>query len=236
VGSPARNEFAEWRYSSRLDPFSGWRGRLEKALFSMPELPVGGYDFYGAARAIPQSWLASPFIEHAAVLGALFLNVPFTDQCPSCGDPLFIHPAAFGDLRFQRSSTNAALAVPCGLCGDQVLIALRAARPALRAGLALVNHKYRRVSQVERAAGPLERMGGAYELVSRLTERGTAVGEMPKPARLALWIALDELAEAEALEAQWQDAETLARIADRELTAIPGFDEFRMRVLSETPR
>jgi hypothetical protein len=236
VGLPTRLEFAEWRYSSTLDGYSGTVGRVKRAFLSLPELPIGGFDFYGAARSIPEAWLGSPFLEHGAVLGALFLNVPLVEQCPSCGEPLFIHPAAFGDLRFERSSAGAGLAAPCGLCGDSVLIDIREARPGLRAGLALVNHKYRQISQVERAVRPLDHMGGAPGLMKRLCTNRTAIGELPRPARLALWIALDELAEAEALEAEWQAAESLARIADKELTIIPGFDAFRDRVLSETPR
>ena len=49
--------------------------------------------------------------------------------------------------------------------------------------------------------------------MTRLTQRRAVIGELPKPARLALWVALDELAEAEALEVEWSYAEGLARIA-----------------------
>jgi hypothetical protein len=236
VGTPARGEFAEWRYSSTLDSYLRGRAGLQRAFLSLPELPVGGYDFYGTTYALPQPWIGSPFIEHGALLSALFLNVPFAERCPSCGDPLFIHPAAFGDLRFHRVSGGTAMIVPCGLCGEQVLVSLPEARPAVRAGLALVSHKYRRVAHVDRAVRPLDRIGGPQELLTRLCAKDIAIGELRKPARLALWIALDELAETEALEDEWRMAESLAQIADNELTQVPGFDEFKLRVLSETPR
>jgi hypothetical protein len=118
------------------------------------------------------------------------------------------------------------------LCGEEVVLELREARPALRAGLALVSRKDRDPARVRRAIGPLERVGGGHELVRRLCRRRSMFGELPRAGRLALWIALDELAEAEALEDEWRTAETLARIADDELTEIPGFASFRARVIA----
>ena len=233
MGAPLRLEFADWRYSSRLDQFHSIRDRLERVFLSLPEMSVGGYDMRGAARPVPRAWLGSPFIEHGAVLAGLFLTAPLADSCPACAEPLFIHPASFGDLRFELSGGRRGVAVPCGLCGDEVILDLHDARPALRAGLALVNRNYRDATHVQRAVLPLDRMGGPQNLLKRLYVRRTMIGELPRPARLALWIALDELAEAEALEAEWSYAETLARIADNELTNVPGFDEFRARVLSE---
>ncbi|HSL69666.1 MAG TPA: hypothetical protein VK864_05460 [Longimicrobiales bacterium] len=231
VGAPTRLEFADWRYSSRLDLIAGGRSRFERAIMSLPELPVGGYNFYGASRPLPEAWLGSPFIENGTLLSALFASVPVTEECPGCAQPLFIHPAAFGDLRLERVDGTAVVAVPCGLCGEEVTVPIREARPAIRAGLALVSWKYRHASHVQRAVGPLERMGGAHALLDRLCRRRAEIGQLQRAARLALWIALDELAEAEALEDEWQSAECLARIADEELTQIKGFEDFRRRVL-----
>jgi hypothetical protein len=50
-------------------------------------------------------------------------------------------------------------------------------------------------------------------------------------ARGALLIALDERAEAEALEAEWREAEEMAAIIDGELSQVPGFDAFRKEIL-----
>jgi hypothetical protein len=236
VGAPARHEFAEWRYSSRLDRFRSIRRLWERALMSLPELPIGGYGIHGTAKAIPQAWVGSPFIEHGAVLSALFSSAPLVDECPSCAQPLFIHPAAFGEVQFELRGRDFGLAVTCGLCGDEVIVELQAARPAVRAGLALVSRQYRDVAQVQRAIAPLDRMGGPWHLLQRLSRRRMVIGELPRLARLALWVALDELAEAEALEAEWSYAETLAHISDNELTDVPGFSEFKLRVLSENPR
>ena len=59
------------------------------------------------------------------------------------------------------------------------------------------------------------------------------MGEMEEGERVALKIALDEEAEIEALEDEWRNAEEIAAIMDGELTEVPGFEEFRQRVLGE---
>ena len=58
---------------------------------------------------------------------------------------------------------------------------------------------------------------------------------MATGTRAGLLIALDELAEADALEAEWRNAEELAAISDGELTSVPGFQEFRQKVLGTDP-
>lgn len=236
VGVPARIELADWRYSSRMDAFAGRSGRIGRVLATMPEGPAGGYDFYGTAYRIPEAWIGSPFIEDAAYLSTLFLAVPIAERCPSCAAPLFIHPAAFGDVRLQRSRDEPAAIVPCGLCGEDALLPLRELRPALRAGLALVSRKFRDPTQVQRAARPIERVGDAGEVLRRLCVRESSLGELPRAGRLALWMILDEWAEADALEDDWRTAETLASIADGELTSVPGFEAFRRRITGTEPR
>ena len=232
VGKPERYELASWRYSSRLDEFVRSAGKIRRVFMSLPELPVGGRDFYATERAAPAAWMGSPFLEHGALLTGLFLSVPLGESCPACRQPLFIHPAAFGDLQMEPIGSNAGLAAPCGLCGESVLVQLQDVRPALRAGLALVSRDYRDEAKVRSAIVPLVRTGGAHQLVRRLCARRALLGELPQPGLLALWIALDEIAEAEALEAEWKTAESIARIADDELTQIAGYEEFRQRALT----
>ena len=82
---------------------------------------------------------------------------------------------------------------------------------------------------------PIERLGGPAAFVDGLCRRDAQLGSMAGRDRLALWISLDEQAEAEALEAEWKRAEELACILDDELTDLPGFDAFRARVLQGQP-
>ena len=68
-------------------------------------------------------------------------------------------------------------------------------------------------------------------LLHGLGRLGTSLGELGRTERVALGIALDQAAEGEALETEWRDAEELAAIVEGELTDVPGFQEFRERVL-----
>jgi hypothetical protein len=78
--------------------------------------------------------------------------------------------------------------------------------------------------------GPRE---GGEDLLQGLAQEGSTLGELTLKRRGALIIALDERAEAEALEVEWRAAEEIAAIADGELSNVPGFEEFRRRTLEE---
>ena len=78
----------------------------------------------------------------------------------------------------------------------------------------------------------LEKTGGPLGLLRSLSERGTELGALTSATRVGLIIGLDELAELEALEREWMEAEEIASIMDGELTQVPGFEAFRRRILS----
>jgi hypothetical protein len=80
-------------------------------------------------------------------------------------------------------------------------------------------------------AGELEASGGTLGFLTRLAGSEIALGEMSPEARAGFIISLDELAEGEALEAEWREAEEIAAIADGELTQVPGFQAFRRKIL-----
>jgi len=73
----------------------------------------------------------------------------------------------------------------------------------------------------------LDEAGGAGEFLAGIARRHPSLGELGAEARGGLLIALDECAEAEALEAEWKEAEELAAIMDGELTDVPGFEELK---------
>lgn len=236
VGEPPRSELASWRYSFLLDPFGGRRGFLSR-LMRLPPRPAGGNigaDFHGGVVTVPLAWAGSPFIDESGLLTALFSSVPLAALCPECRYPLLIAPHAFGDLRLSVQTGEAALVAECALCGSEVATAVRSARPALRAGLAVVSRPHRHPREVERAVTPLDRAGGPEEYIRSLARRDLPFAALSPRHRLALWLALDEAAEAEALEAEWRRAEELAAIADGELTSVPGFAEFRLRALRDS--
>ncbi|HEX6559092.1 MAG TPA: hypothetical protein VF021_06500 [Longimicrobiales bacterium] len=232
VGAPPRLDFADWRYSSRLDAFPvERRGFFERMILSVPERPVEGYRYQGETRPIEPIWAGGAFIEHGGLLAALFSEVPLTSRCPSCSHPLAIHPAHFGNIEVGRIRGVAHVNAKCALCGDIVVVPAVLARAALRAGLAIVSRRYRKPAQIASAARRVEQAGSALDFVDRLARMQLSLGSLTARERVALWMSLDEWAEADALEAEWKTAEAITSVSDGELTEVTGFQEFRARVL-----
>ncbi len=240
VDRPPRVEWGGWRYGDRLpapERRVGWVRRLFGAL---PPPPLGGYDPYGlqgmggvGGDSLPTPWLASPFFGSASALSLAFASVPFAPECPSCGGPMPIHPWSFQEVAFQISGGRVGVEAACALCGVIVLLPRRDARPALRLGLALVDRGPEPLALGTRAGSILEQAGGPDALLGTLGRGGATLGALDPAGRIALGMALDEEAEAEALEAEWREAEEIAAIMDGELTRVPGFEAFRARVLGE---
>jgi hypothetical protein len=231
VGAPPRVELARWRYSNLLDAFArrrGWLGRL----LNLPLRPVGGnigLDYHGGVATVPLPWTTSPFIEEGGILTVLFSAVPLARRCPACRHPLAIAPYDFANVRLTRDGGRVVAAAQCAACADEVAVSIRAARRALRLGLAVVNRTQRDPGNVQHAVLPVDRAGGPPEFIEKLARADTTLGMMSPRRRLALWICLDECAEIDVLEAEWRRAEELAAIIDGELTDVPGFHEFRLR-------
>lgn len=235
VGLPQRPEFVGWRYGPTLGAQRSAPGFWARLLGRLPSPPVGGYDpyrgFEGAVRSQP--WLASPFIGSASVLTYLFSQVPLTKSCPSCRQPLALNPWDFQAIQFLPTPGLPKLLASCALCETEVPVSVSEARPTLRMGLGLVTRKDLVVEEAEVAARELDSMGGAFAFLNTLASGRVPLGDLDLPRRAGLIISLDELAEAEALEAEWRLAEEMAAIMDGELTRIPGFEAFRRQVMSE---
>lgn len=233
VGDAIRPEFADWRYSHRLQRFAIREpGFLVRALLRLPARQAGDHDIRtGEAAAMPAGpWVGTPFYEHGSILTTIFSQVPLAEACSSCGNPLIIRPAAFGDVEVLRDGSHLVAAAQCELCRERSIVDLKSARPALRLALAIVNLKHRSPKKIAGAAAPIEQSGSALKFVESLAVNGATIGWLSPKLRLALWMALDEWAEADALEAEWRIAEEVTAISDEELTEVPGFEEFRARV------
>lgn len=236
VGKTERVELAGWRYGNRIPRrASRRRGVLQRLLGRLPDPDPGSYDPY-ALRAQPlrdrDPWLASPFLQRSWALTTAFTSVPLAPECPSCARPLVIHPWHFQEVRFLRSGGRTRVGAACALCGEEVTLDPNDARPSLRLGLALVTGRVSAEGVAEPAGREVEESGGRSGYVRLLAREGAAVGELGLRSRVALAMVLDEAAEAEALEVEWREAEEIAAIMDGELTRVPGFEEFRERVLA----
>ena len=236
VGRAPRPELAGWRYGDAVPsigrrPFGAW---LRSLLLGVPSSPFGysaGHGDLFGARLAAERWFASPFVEDAPTLTAAFLHVPLAPECPACARPLALEPWSFQAVRLTAGAAGPAAVGECGLCGQEVAVAARDARAGLRLGLAVVNRRLRSGPLVESAARSVDEAAGPEGLLTVLSRRELAVGELSVIDRLALGMALDEQAEAELLEAEWREAEELAAIVDGELTEVTGFDVFRGRVI-----
>ncbi len=235
VGTPPRLEYVDWRYgprSGRRAPKSGFLARL---LSRLPSPPVGGYDpyrgFEGAIRSGP--WLASPFLEHASPLTYLFSEVPLAPACPSCRGPLALRPWEFQGIEILQGDGGSSILAPCAICDTEVVLDLLKARPALRIALGVVTPQPALRKIAAGAALEMDNLGGPQAWLVALASTRTSVGGMTLQARAGLIMTLDELAELEALEAEWQKAEEMAAIMDGELSEIPGFKAFRTSILDQ---
>jgi hypothetical protein len=237
VGEAPRLEFTNWRYGHRLplpETGGGSTGFLRSLLEGLPPPPVDGYQPYRLSlsqRADP--WLASPFLATAAALTTLFANFPFAHSCPSCRRPLLLKPWDFQRISFVVSDGAAHLLVPCALCREEVLLGVREGRPALRLGISQVDPTRSIRDSAGEAAQEIDRARGREGYIASLAREKVSLGELGTMERVALAIVLDEAAEAEALEEEWRKAEEISAIIDGELTEIPGFQDFRRRVLAE---
>lgn len=233
VNQPTRPEYVDWRYGPRLFSLGARRGFLSRILGGLPTAPLEGYDPYGGVlgRMPDPGWFASPFLETASPLTYLFSQVPLAPRCPSCSRPLALKPWHFQDLSFLSRSGLMSILATCGFCGEEIHVPLSQARPALRLGLNIVVPPPLLRRSARTGIEELEALGGAEALLDHLSAGGHTLGQMAVGTRAGLLIALDEMAEGEALEAEWRKAEELAAISDGELTVVPGFLEFRRKIL-----
>jgi len=232
IGEAIRLEFSDWRYSRRLDShIPGGPGLLTRMILGLPERGAGGVTFHGVPQLPDVEWIVSPFQEHAQMLSALFLRAPLVETCPGCRGPMALEPSAFGRVQLARESSGTAVVATCALCGTTSAVPLSDARPTLRIALALVGRGHRDPGEIAEAVTLLDEARGPRALIDELGRSELSLEEMDTGERIALAIGLDEEAEAEALEAEWRAAEEVAAIMDRELTDVPGFEEFRARVL-----
>jgi hypothetical protein len=236
VGRAPRPELAGWRYGDvlpqrRVPGILAWLRRL---VLGLPSSAFGYNAGHGLGMFEPVSsgyWFASPFIDDAPTLTAAFLHVPLAESCPACGGPMALAPWRFQGLRLTTVGGELAMVASCALCEQEVAVPAVEGRPALRLGLAIVNRRLVAEPMVAEAAQYLDRADGPAGFLHRLGRTEVTLGEIPARDRLALGMALDEQSEAELLESEWREAEELAGIADGLLTEVPGFDEFRRRVL-----
>ncbi len=236
IGPVLRPEFVDWRYGPALPAEARKPGFWIRLLGRLPSPPPEGYDPYrggGFGFVDRTSWLASPFMESASSLTYLFSQVPLAPRCPSCGKPLALRPWHFQRLRLRRSGHGAVVLAPCAFCDSVVEVPLSDARPSLRLALSVVTPPPVLQRVADSAAHEIDALGGPGGLLEELAMSRPELGELDGRFLAGLLIGLDEMAEAEALEKEWSEAEEIASIMDGALSEVPGFEAFRRSVLEE---
>ncbi len=71
----------------------------------------------------------------------------------------------------------------------------------------------------------MDQVGGPDRLIHDISRREPTLRALRPERRIALEMAVDELAEITELERQWQDAEEIAAIADGSLSTTPALEQ-----------
>src|SRR5262245_30000357 len=234
VGAPPRVELAEWRYGERLKA----RER-ERALVVVPimvaAVGVGiavnaaaggafGIFFWNLGRIADGAYIA--------LLGNRRVSLAEPPICEACGTVLRLRARHLrhGRLTNERHE-HLALLVQCPRCGAEAALLTGAdAAQALRRGLTFLNATRSARRRAPVAARHVDGAGGAEQLIHDVARREPTLAALAPERRLALEMAVDEVAELAALERQWKDAEELADIADGVLSPSAEIDEHLRRL------
>jgi hypothetical protein len=157
-----------------------------------------------------------------------FQRISFTDAALDAGSP--------GGSRWEGAGgevIRAGMLATCGHCRTEVVVPVDQVRPALRLGLSILDSGPEAREVGAEAGAALDRVGGSRLLLEGLAGIGAPLGELGRVERVALGIALDARAEADALVTEWREAEEITAIMDADLTDVAGFLAFRERVLGE---
>jgi hypothetical protein len=149
-------------------------------------------------------------------------------NCNRCGKPIseleYVH--AF-HVRVLQQGDQLALSIPCAACAahDAATLSGRAATTTARRVLAYRNYAGASDSEVNHAVEVVERAGSPAQLLATLQPLRLTLAELGRSDALGLEIALNDeverrelTGEVRGLEADWRNAEEVAKIADRELT------------------
>jgi hypothetical protein len=236
VGQPPR-ELAGWRYGERLKARERERARVvvpltlaAVGLGIAANVAVGGsfgvfiWNFGRVADAA-----------YVALLGNRRVTLAEPLVCEACGTAMALRARHVQHRREDdHARARVALLLRCPSCEKEgALLTGSDANLALRRGLTFLNAGRAARRRAEAAAGEVDRAGGPEGLI-RSTSRGAATLRSLGPdRRLALEIAVDEVAEIGEIERQWADAEQIAEIADGMLSTTPELDDHLRRLKAQ---
>jgi hypothetical protein len=234
VGQPPRVELAAWRYGERL------RARARERARVVVPLTVAAVGL-GIAANVAVGGSFGVFLwnfgrvadwAYVAMLGNRRVTLSEPLLCEACGAVIPLRARHVQHARLlTETRADLALLLRCPRCGgDGTLLTGADAAHALRRGLTFLNSGPAARRRAETAAREVDRAGGPEGLIRDASLVAATVRSLRPERRLALEIAVDELAEVTALERQWFEAEQIAEIADGMLSTTPELEDHLRRL------
>jgi hypothetical protein len=234
VGQPPRVELAGWRYGERLKARARERAKVvvpltvaAVGLGIAANVAIGGsFGFFIWNFGRVANWA------YVGLLGNRRVTLSEPLLCEACGSVLQLRARHVQDGRLSNEAHgDLALLLRCPSCGKEgALLTGADAAHALRRGLTFLNSGPAARRRAEAAAREVDRAGGPEALIRDASRGAATLRSLPPERRLALEIAVDELAEVTELERQWIEAEQIAGIADGMLSTTPELEDHLRRL------
>jgi hypothetical protein len=240
VGKPPRVELAGWRYGERLRARERERARV---VVPLTVAAVG----LGIAANVAVGGSFGVFIwnfgrvadwAYVALLGNRRVTLAEPLLCEACGSVMHLRARHVQHGRLTHEArADIALLLRCPSCGGEgALLTGADAAHALRRGLTFLNAGRAARRRAETAAREVDRAGGPEGLIRDASQGAATLRSLRPERRLALEIAVDELAEVTELERQWIEAEQIAEIADGMLSTTPELEDHLRRLKARAGR
>jgi hypothetical protein len=240
VGKPPRAELAGWRYGERLRARERERARVVVPLtVAAVGLGIAANVAVGGSFGV-FVWNVGRLADwgYVALLGNRRVTLSEPLLCEACGSVMHLRARHVRDGRLTHEAhADLALLLRCPSCGKEgALLTGADAAHALRRGLTFLNATRAARRRAETAAREVDRAGGPEGLIRDASRDAATLRSLRPERRLALEIAVDELAEVTELERQWMEAEQIAEIADGMLSTTPEMDEHLRRLKTRANR
>ena len=237
VGKPPRIELAPWRYGERL------KARQQERLKYVIPLTVAAVGL-GIAANVAAGGSLGVFVWnlhrlgeglYITVVGNRKVNLAEPPICPSCGTLLELRAKHVQHARVVPDAhADIAVIVSCPRCRQEAAqLTGSDAHAVLRQGLSYLNARRAGRRRAEEAAQVVDHAGGPDRLIRDVARRELTLRSLRPERRVALEMAVDELAEITELERQWQEAEEIAAIADGTLSTTPELEEHLRRLKAQ---
>jgi hypothetical protein len=229
VGKPPRVELATWRYGERL------RTRQRERMKVVVPLTIAAIGLGIAANVAAGGGFGVVVWNLHRAVDWVYVRMVGRRKVVMTEPPICAHCGSFMQLRARHvqharvvpdAHADVAVVLSCPQCRREgAQVTGTEAVQVLRQGLTYLNVTRSGRKRAEDAAREVDQIGGPDHLVRDVARRALTLRSLRPERRLALEMAVDERAEVEELERQWQEAEEIADIADGMLSTSAEIEE-----------